>query len=54
MIIAAIDLAAQSELLRACMGEHRFENLLGNKKSEWTNFRRHVTDYELKRYLPIL
>jgi glutamine synthetase len=50
----AIDLAEQSELLRECLGEHLFESLLVNKKIEWTNFRRHVTDYELKRYLPIL
>ncbi|MCI0885796.1 MAG: glutamine synthetase [Chloroflexi bacterium] len=50
----AIELAEQSELLRECLGEHLFESLLVNKKIEWTNFRRHVTDYELKRYLPIL
>ena len=50
----ALDLAEKSELLRECLGEHLFESLLVNKKIEWTNFRRHVTDYELKRYLPIL
>jgi glutamine synthetase len=50
----AIDLAEKSDLLRECLGEHLFESLLVNKKIEWTNFRRHVTDYELKRYLPIL
>ena len=50
----AIDLAESSELLRECLGAHLFESLLVNKKIEWTNFRRHVTDYELKRYLPIL
>ncbi len=50
----AIDLAENSELLRECLGEHLFEGLLVNKKIEWADFRRHVTDYELKRYLPIL
>ncbi len=50
----ALDLAENSELLRECLGEHLYESLLVNKKIEWTNFRRHVTDYELKRYLPIL
>ncbi len=50
----AIDLAESSELLRECLGEHLFESLLVNKKIEWANFRRHVTDYEIKRYLPIL
>jgi glutamine synthetase len=50
----AIELAEGSELLRRCLGDHLHESLLTNKKIEWTNFRRHVTDYELKRYLPIL
>jgi glutamine synthetase len=50
----ALDVAESSELLRECLGEHLFESLMVNKKIEWTNFRRHVTDYEIKRYLPIL
>ncbi len=50
----ALDLAESSDLLRECLGEHLYESLLVNKRIEWTNFRRHVTDYELKRYLPIL
>ena len=50
----AIEYAEGSELLRRCLGDHLFESLLTNKKIEWSNFRRHVTDYELKRYLPIL
>ncbi|MEX1195449.1 MAG: glutamine synthetase family protein [Dehalococcoidia bacterium] len=53
-LLQAIDLAESSELLRECLGEHLFESLLVNKKIEWGNYRRHVTDYELKRYLPIL
>ncbi|HEU4760529.1 MAG TPA: glutamine synthetase family protein [Dehalococcoidia bacterium] len=50
----AIELAEGSELLRRCLGDHIFDSLLTNKKIEWSNFRRQVTDYELKRYLPIL
>jgi len=50
----AIEYAEGSELLRRCLGDHLFESLIANKKIEWSNFRRHVTDYELKRYLPIL
>jgi len=50
----AIESAEGSELLRRCLGEHLSESLLLNKKIEWSNFRRQVTDYELKRYLPIL
>jgi glutamine synthetase len=50
----AIEHAEGSTLLRRCLGDHLFESLLTNKKIEWSNFRRHVTDYEIKRYLPIL
>jgi len=50
----AIEYAEGSELLRRCLGDHLFESLLLNKKIEWSNFHRQVTDYELKRYLPIL
>ncbi len=50
----AIEHAEGSTLLRCCLGDHLFESLLTNKKIEWSNFRRHVTDYEIRRYLPIL
>ncbi len=50
----AIEYAEGSELLRTCLGDHLFESLLLNKKIEWSNFRRQVTDWETKRYLPIL
>jgi glutamine synthetase len=50
----AIEAAEASDLLRRCLGEHLFESLLLNKKIEWMNFRRHVTDWETARYLPIL
>jgi glutamine synthetase len=50
----AVEAAEGSDVLRRCLGEHLFESLLTNKRIEWSNFRRQVTDYELKRYLPIL
>jgi len=50
----AIEYAEGSELLRRCLGDHLYESLLTNKEIEWSNFRRQVTDYELRRYLPIL
>ena len=50
----AIELAEGSELLRRCLGDHLFDSLITNKKIEWSNYRRQVTDYELKRYLPTL
>jgi glutamine synthetase len=31
-----------------------FESLIQNKRIEWERYRRHVTDFELEEYLPIL
>lgn len=50
----AIEFAEGSDLLRRTLGDHLFETLIANKKIEWENFRSQVTDYELRRYLPIL
>jgi glutamine synthetase len=50
----AIKTAERSELLRNTLGEHVFAKLIENKLLEWNRFRAHVTDYELREYLPIL
>ena len=50
----AIELTRESELVRRCLGDHLFDNFIRNKEIEWNNYRCQVTDYELKRYLPIL
>jgi len=50
----AIKLTEQSELVRQCLGEHVFQSFIKNKNIEWDRYRTQVTDYELKRYLPIL
>ncbi len=50
----AIQLTERSELVRKCLGEHVFSSFIKNKKIEWNQFQAQVTDYELKRYLPIL
>jgi len=44
----------KSELMREAMGEHAFKSFVANKKKECDDFRLSVTDYELKRYLPVL
>ncbi len=46
--------AEGSDLVRECLGEHVFESLLTSKRIEWERYRSHITDYELKRYLPVL
>ena len=50
----AIVLTEKSKLVREALGEHAFNNFIQNKKVEWDRYRTHVTDYELKNYLPIL
>ena len=50
----AIILAEKSEVLRRSLGDHLFESFVQNKKIEWESYREQVTDFEIKRYLPIL
>ena len=53
-LLSAIALAEKSELVRKALGEHVFQAFIENKKIEWNEYRAQVTEYELKRYLPIL
>ena len=50
----AILLASRSEVVRKALGDHVFESFIRNKQIEWDSYRQQVTDYEIKRYLPIL
>ncbi len=50
----AIQLCEKSELVRKALGEHVFHAFIKNKKIEWDQYRIHVTEYEINRYLPIL
>jgi glutamine synthetase len=50
----AIEYAEKSTLLKECLGEHVFEFIIRNKKAEWDEYKAIVTEYEIKRYLPIL
>jgi glutamine synthetase len=42
-----------SELVAEALGEHVFDFFLRNKRTEWANYRSHVTPYELKTYLSL-
>jgi glutamine synthetase len=53
-LIEAIQLAETSEVVRKALGEHVFKAFIQNKKIEWDGYRTQVTEYELKKYLPIL
>ncbi len=50
----AVNLTEKSELVRKALGNHVFDSFIKNKKIEWDQYRIQVTEYELKRYLPIL
>ncbi len=53
-LIEAIQLTEKSEVVRKALGDHVFDAFITNKKIEWDRYRTHVSEYELKRYLPIL
>jgi glutamine synthetase len=50
----AIEVTAKSELVKECLGDHVFNQFINNKRVEWDQYRMHVSEFELKRYLPIL
>ena len=50
----AIQCTEESEVVRKALGDHVFDAFIKNKKIEWDLYRAQVTDYELKKYLPVL
>jgi len=50
----AIAETENSKLVKEALGDHIFEKFIANKKIEWDNYRVHVSQYEIDRYLPIL
>ena len=50
----AITIAEESKFLKDALGEHIFHSLIENKKLEWSNYCSEITNYELKKYLPVL
>ncbi len=48
----ALDQMEESELARDALGDHIFEWFLRNKRTEWTDYQRQVTPFELEHYLP--
>ena len=50
----AIKAMERSELLAETLGEHVFDFFLRNKRSEWEDYRRQVTPFEISRYLRAL
>ncbi len=50
----AVQAMHHSELVAETLGEQLFEFFLANKRAEWDEYRRQVTQFELDRYLPIM
>jgi glutamine synthetase len=44
----------KSTLVREALGDHVFEKFIENKLIEWDEYRMHVSDFEIQKYLPIL
>ncbi|MGZ8630306.1 MAG: glutamine synthetase family protein [Actinomycetota bacterium] len=53
-LAAALDAMEASDLVRGVLGEHLFEWFLANKVAEWREHAMHVTDLEIRQYLPRL
>jgi glutamine synthetase len=44
----------KSELVKEALGDHIFEWFLRNKRTEWRQYKTHVSQFELNRYLRAL
>jgi glutamine synthetase len=50
----AIEVTAESELVKKALGDHIFPRYVELKREEWEEYRIQVSKWELDRYLPIL
>jgi glutamine synthetase len=50
----AIRVTEKSDVVRRTLGDVLFGYLIRNKRLEWDEYKAQVTEYEVKRYLPIL
>lgn len=50
----AIQYMERSELVAETLGEHVFDFFLRNKRAEWDEYARQVTEFERAKYLPVL
>jgi len=49
----ALDELEKDDLVRDTLGDHIFEHLLAAKREEWHNYIRHVSPWEVDRYLGV-
>jgi len=53
-LFEAVTELSKSEVIREALGDHIFGKFIENKKIEWDNYRIQITEYEIKKYLPVL
>jgi glutamine synthetase len=53
-LLQAIEVMAGSDLVAEVLGEHVFDFVLKNKRTEWEEYSRVVTPFERERYLGIM
>jgi len=50
----ALAFMEESELLKETLGDHIYNNFLHVKHNEWVQYRKHVSPWEIERYLQVL
>jgi glutamine synthetase len=50
----ALNVMAESKVMKEALGEHIFNHYLHIKHLEWDDYRKHVTDWEIQKYLRAL
>jgi glutamine synthetase len=50
----ALDHLGESELAKSALGPHVVDWFIRNKRREWDRYQKHVSQFELEHYLPIL
>jgi len=53
-LIEAVHYLEGSEVIQDALGDHIFNKFIDNKKVEWDEYRIQITDYEIKKYFPLL
>ncbi len=53
-LFEAIQEVEKSEVVREALGDHIFEKFVANKRIEWNNYRVHVSNFEIDKYLSVL
>jgi glutamine synthetase len=48
-----LDELRRDEVVQEALGDHIYENFMEAKIEEWAEFRRHISPWEIERYLDL-